>query len=130
MLFTGRLTADAEVRTVKGDRKLTSFTVALNQRYKTRSGEKKEKTAFVDCAYWVNPGLADYLTKGAVVEIAGWMEAQAYQSTKHGLQGRLHCTCDTIKLFSASVKPQEKPDKTVASSATEGKGGEDDDLPF
>jgi len=68
MQFTGRITADAEVRNVKNDKKVTAFTVAVNKRYKNKAGEKQEKTSFIRCAYWINPGLATYLTKGAIVD--------------------------------------------------------------
>jgi hypothetical protein len=64
MQFTGRLTADAEIRDVKNDKKVTAFTVAVNKRYKNKAGEKQEKTSFIRGAYWINPGLAIYLTKG------------------------------------------------------------------
>ncbi|MDB5088598.1 MAG: ssb 1 [Mucilaginibacter sp.] len=130
MLFTGRLTAKAEVNAVKGDKQVINFTVAINQRWKNKAGEKKEKTAFVDCAYWRNSGIAEYLTKGAVVEISGWMEAQGYQSKKDGIRARLTCTCDTIKLFSLTAKnEQEAGNKAVAGVAT-GAGVDEDDLPF
>ncbi|HVX00146.1 MAG TPA: single-stranded DNA-binding protein [Candidatus Babeliaceae bacterium] len=131
MLFTGRLTADAEVKAVKEDKQVINFTVAINQRWKNKAGEKKEKTAFIDCAYWRNSGVAEYLTKGAVVEISGWMEAQGYQSKKDGVRARLICTCDTIKLFSLTAKSNEptkgKEKKAVTAEAT---GKDEDDLPF
>jgi len=129
MLFTGRLTADAEVNTVKGDKSVTNFTVALNQRYKTKAGEKKEKSVFVDCAYWLNAKLAAYLTKGAIVEISGWVEAQAYQNKKDELRGRLNCTVSDINLFSTPQKGAETASQTEEKGAT-GKKAEDDDLPF
>ncbi|CAN5496621.1 hypothetical protein BH09BAC6_BH09BAC6_16210 [soil metagenome] len=129
MLFTGRLTANAEVKAVKGDKQVTNFTVAINERWKNKAGEKQEKTAFIECAYWRNAGLAEYLIKGAVVEIQGWMEAQAYQSQTKGLQSRLICTCDTIKLFSQAPKSEQPAEKkeTKAAAST---GKDDDDLPF
>jgi single-strand DNA-binding protein len=130
MQFTGRVTANAATRTVKEDKQVVNFTVAINQRWKTKDGEKKEKTAFVDCAYWRHAGLAEYLTKGAVVEIQGWMEAQAYQSTTHGLQARLSCTCDTIKLFTPAAKNQEQAKKEEAKPVTTGANPDEDDLPF
>ena len=129
MLFTGRLTANADVKAVKGDKQVINFTVAINQKWKNKAGEKKEKTAFVDCAYWRNSGIAEYLTKGAVVEISGWMEAQGYQSKKDGIRARLICTCDTIKLFSLTVKSESKVEKQETAPYTTGAGA-DDDLPF
>jgi single-strand DNA-binding protein len=151
MLFTGRLTADAEVKELKNDKKVTNFTVALNTKFKTKAGEKKEKTAFVDCAYWVNPGLALYLTKGAIVEINGWVNAEAYLSNKdQTAKSRLVCSVDKIKLFSTATiaaqtgaEPERTQDNITTKKAlpmynaadaveTTGMGGddEDDDLPF
>lgn len=131
MLFTGRLTANAEVNAVKGDKQVINFTVAINQKWKNKAGEKKEKTAFVDCAYWRNSGIAEYLTKGAVVEISGWMEAQGYQSKKDGIRARLICTCDTIKLFSLVANASDPTDSTEKRAVTAGANSKDeDDLPF
>ena len=42
MLFTGRLTAKAELKAVKGDKQVINFTVAINQKWKNKAGEKKE----------------------------------------------------------------------------------------
>jgi single-strand DNA-binding protein len=144
MLFTGRLTGNAAAKTVKDNKSLIEFTVALNQKWKNKAGEKKEKSVFVDCTYWRNTGLAEYLGKGAVVEISGWVEAEAYQSTTRGLQSRLVCTCDTIKLFSPMTSDSQTP--MVGEAVQAGAGGEaghltgapyptgtgadDDDLPF
>lgn len=132
MLFTGRITANAEVRTVRGDKQVTNFTVALNQRYKTKAGEKKEKTAFVNCSYWVNPGLAIYLTKGAIVEISGWVEAQTWENRDGKTQADLVCSVDTVHLWgSSNPKPaEEAKGKKADKKAAVGAGADDDDLPF
>jgi single-strand DNA-binding protein len=129
MLFTGRLTGKAEVKTVK-DKSLIHFTVAINEKWKNKAGEKKEKTVFVDCTYWRNTGLAEFLYKGSVVEILGWVEAQAYESQTKGLQSRLICTCDTIKLFSPVAKSADPAEGQAQKAVTADAGQDDDDLPF
>jgi len=132
MLFTGRLTSDAEVKELKNDRKkVTNFTVALNNKFKTKTGEKKEKTVFVDCAYWVNAGLAIYLTKGAIVEISGWVETEAYISKDKSAKARLVCSVDKIKLF-ASLSGAAKSDapKNGGTEASYTTGAVADYLPF
>jgi len=117
MLFTGRLTADAEVKELKNDKKVTNFVVALNTKFKTKVGDKKEKTAFVDCSYWVNPGLAIYLTKGAVVEVNGWVKAEAYLSNKdQTAKSRLVCSVDKIKLFSTVATATQTVEQTEEQS--------------
>ncbi|QEM06436.1 single-stranded DNA-binding protein [Mucilaginibacter rubeus] len=134
MLFTGRLTADAEVKELKNDKKVTNFTVALNTKFKTKAGDKKEKSVFVDCSYWVNPGLAIYLTKGAIVEINGWVEAEAYLSNKdQTAKSRLVCSVDKIKLFSSlssAPRTEAEPEKVENNPPYTTGAGADDDLPF
>ena len=130
MLFTGRLTADAEVRTVKNDRKVTGFTVAVNKRWKDKNGEKHEKTAFVECAYWINSGVAEYLKKGTVVEVTGWIEAQAWVNKDGDARGNLRCDVETLKLYGfQNARAEEKPKAKKKADAKAG-AGNDDDLPF
>jgi len=130
MQFTGRLIADAEVKDVKNDKKVTAFTVAVNKRYKNKAGEKQEKTAFIRCAYWTNPGLAIYLTKGAIVEINGLIEAEAWTDKTGKVQANLTCSVDTIKLYSTAGKavPAEGPKAEKVNAG--GTPPDDDDLPF
>lgn len=138
MQFTGRLTADAEVQTVNGDRKVTKFTVALNKRFKDRNGDKQEKTAFIRCAYWVNTGLAEYLTKGSVVEITGWVEAEAWLNKDDEPQAYLACNVDSIKLFGGNTNPAVEKGDGTSGKAKKGKekaavtagAPDEDDLPF
>ena len=128
MYFTGRLTADAAVRNVKGDRKVTGFNVAINDRFKTKDGEKREITTYVECSYWVNPGLAEYLKKGVIVEIAGRVEAQAWKNKDGEAQANLTCNVSTIKLLGKSnTNRLERQDTKSKVTST---GGDDDDLPF
>lgn len=149
MLFTGRLTANAEVTIVKGDKKVTNFTVALNHRYKSKDGKKHERSAFVDCAYWINPALAEYLVKGSIVEVSGWVDAQVWTDKTGKAHPRLACNVDNVKLFSSLPKSAnagtETGTKAKAKSNIEmidpvaaievsnditGGSDDDDDLPF
>ncbi|MES2111895.1 MAG: single-stranded DNA-binding protein [Bacteroidota bacterium] len=127
MYFTGRLTADAVVRNVKGDRKVTGFNVAINDRFKTKDGEKREITTYVECSYWVNPGLAEYLKKGGIVEIMGRVEARAWMKDGEPQAG-LSCNVSTIKLLGKSNTDRlERQDTKSKVTST---GGDEDDLPF
>lgn len=128
MYFTGRLTADAAVRNVKGDRKVTGFNVAINDRFKTKDGEKREITTFVECSYWVNPGLAEYLKKGVIVEIIGRMEARAWMNKEGEPQAGLACNVTTVKLLGRSNTNRLERQDTRSKVTTT--GIDEDDLPF
>ncbi|WP_262892785.1 hypothetical protein [Mucilaginibacter pankratovii] len=43
MLFTGRLTGNAEVKTVSENKSLINFIVAINQNGKTKQAKKRKK---------------------------------------------------------------------------------------
>jgi len=128
MYFTGRLTADAAVRNVKGDRKVTGFNVAINDRFKTKDGEKREIATYVECSYWINAGLAEYLKKGVIVEIAGRVEAQAWKNKEGEAQATLTCNVSAIKLLGKSNSSRlERQDTKSKITST---GIDEDDLPF
>ncbi len=69
MEITARLTGDAKVNTLKDERQVVNFNVAINDSYKTKdSSEVKKVATYFQCSYWINPGIAQYLKKGSLVE--------------------------------------------------------------
>jgi single-strand DNA-binding protein len=78
MEITGRVTADAIVRTLSDERQVVNFSVAVNDSYKAKNGERVTQTEFFDCSYWLGTGIAPYLTKGSVVELAGRVGVRAW----------------------------------------------------
>ena len=123
--LTGRLTADAKVNTVNGDRQVVNFSIAINDRYKTKSGETKENTRFVNCAYWKGIGIAAYLLKGGLVELAGRIDLNVWNDQHGKAKAVLTLNVNDIKLLSKSKKQdaakQEQPQPAAETQ---------DDLPF
>ena len=78
MTIIGRVTRDAEVRSLSNNKSVVSFSIAVNHDYKDKSGTKVTQTEFFDCAYWFATGIAQYLTKGSLVELAGRVSARAW----------------------------------------------------
>ena len=101
MEITGRLVADATVRNVADDRNVTNFRLAINRRYKS-SGEQKEETTYVDCAYWRNEALAPYLTKGLLVQLYGHMSTKPWVSRDGEPMASLNFHTNEITLLGAS----------------------------
>ena len=71
MNITGRLTRNAEVRTLSNEKQVVNFSVAVNDSYKNKQGERVEQTTYFDCAYWITANVARLLTKGTLVELTG-----------------------------------------------------------
>lgn len=58
MDITGRLTWDAQVYTTPKDKQVVNFSVAVNDRYRNKQGERIEQTTFFDCSYWLSSKVA------------------------------------------------------------------------
>lgn len=82
----GHLGKDCTVNTVNG-KNVINFTVAHSEKYKDASGIQKERTTWIDCAYWTDrTAVSPYLKKGTLVYIEGSPDVRAY-TTNDGKQG-------------------------------------------
>lgn len=76
--IVGNLGKDAIVNTVNG-RTVINFSVAHSEKFKDAQGQQKERTTWVECAYWTDrTAIAQYLVKGKTVYAEGAPEADAY----------------------------------------------------
>jgi single-strand DNA-binding protein len=109
MEIIGRVTADAQVKTVTNDRQVVNFAIAVNEYY-TANGERRKETTFYNCAYWLTPKVAQYLTKGSLVSLFGSLSTSSYIDMQGEAQAVLNFHVNNIKLVS-------RQKKTAAQSA-------------
>lgn len=82
----GNLGKDCVVNNVNG-KNVINFSVAHTERFKDSSGTQKDRTIWVECAYWTDKtGIAPYLKKGTQVYAEGTPDIRTYQ-TQDGRQG-------------------------------------------
>lgn len=114
--IAGNLTKTPELRTTPAGKKVTSFTVAVN--------EGKDKTEFVNCVAWEKTAevVAQYCQKGNRVALTGRLQTRKY-ADKNGVE---KYTTEVI------VNQFDLPPKTEgASSAPPTKEDTfDDEVPF
>lgn len=139
MDITGRLTGDAVVRTVSEGKQVVNFSVAVNDSYKAKNGERVTQTEFFDCSYWIGTGIAQYLTKGTIVELSGRVSARAWVDGDGNAKAGLNFHTSKITLHGGGAtadKPKAQQAAAAAPAATEVTGtqvnpdSEKDDLPF
>jgi single-strand DNA-binding protein len=127
MEIIGRLTADAKVNTLKDERKVVNFSIAINDSYRPKGcDERTQVTTYVQCAYWISASIAPYLSKGTLVELSGRISTDAWVNIGGEAKAALRFHVITIKLHG-------KPNRTAAERKPEGIAvgtGETDDLPF
>lgn len=82
----GNLGKDCVLNNVNG-KNVINFSVAHTERFKDAQGQQRDKTIWVECAYWTErTGIAPYLKKGTQVYVEGQPEVRTYQ-TQDGKQG-------------------------------------------
>jgi single-strand DNA-binding protein len=82
----GNLGKDGVINNVNG-KNVINFSVAHTEKFKDAQGVQKDKTIWVECAYWTDrTGIAPYLKKGTQVYAEGQPDIRNY-TTKEGTQG-------------------------------------------
>ncbi len=79
----GNLGKDCTVNTVN-NKTVINFSVAHTEKFKDSMGVQKDKTIWVECAYWTDrTAIAPYLKKGTQVYVEGSPDIRNY-TTKDG----------------------------------------------
>lgn len=82
----GNIGKDCVVNNVNG-KNVINFSVAHSEKFKDAQGQQKDKTIWVECAYWTDrTGISPYLKKGQQVYAEGTPDIRTY-TTKEGTQG-------------------------------------------
>lgn len=78
MQLIGNLGRDCTTNIVNG-KTVMNITVAHSEKFKDAQGNLKDKTVWVDCAYWSDrTGIAPYLKKGQQVYVEGTPDLRTY----------------------------------------------------
>jgi single-strand DNA-binding protein len=74
----GNLGKDCITNTVNG-KSVMNFNVAHTEKFRDQQGTQKDKTIWVECAYWSDrTAVAPYLKKGTQVYVEGTPEVRTY----------------------------------------------------
>ena len=114
VILSGRLGADAELRTTANGDSILKLNLATSKRWKDKDGNQQEKTEWHRVSKFGNgvEKLAQYLTKGSVIGVVGELRYGSYE--KDGVK---HYTTDVI---AEEIEFQSLRKTTDASSAPGG----------
>ncbi|HOZ79867.1 MAG TPA: single-stranded DNA-binding protein [Ferruginibacter sp.] len=95
----GNLGKDCIVKDING-KTVINFSVAHSEKYKDSQGNLKERTTWVECAYWTDrTAISPYLTKGTTVYAEGSPEADAYMNKENQAAATLRMRVQNIQLL-------------------------------
>lgn len=143
LMVIGHLGKDCITNTVSG-KSVINFSVAHSEKFKDAQGNQKEKTTWVECAYWTDrTAIAPYLKKGQLVYAEGAPEARSYPKNDGSTGVSLSIRVSSVQLLGGSSK--ENGGEMNQQSSYSGNNGSfakqnaaeagdnspiDDDLPF
>lgn len=144
--IVGNLGKDCIVKEVNG-KNVINFSVAHSERYKDAQGNQKERTTWVECAYWTDKtAVAQYLTKGKTVYAEGYPEADGYTNKDGQVAATLRMRVQNIQLLGGNSGDGQGQGSNQGQVSNQGHGtapvmrtqpqtsnshaAMDDDLPF
>jgi len=138
-ILLGNLTRAPELTQLTSGTALCKFSMAVNEKYKTKGGEDGENTLFIDVVAWgkLAEVCGQYLFKGGQCMVDGKLKLDIWDDKDGNKRSRIGLTAEKVvfigKPKSTDSEPESGPDgdNTVAKSELDGLGDDTDDkLPF
>ena len=138
VVLTGRLTADPELKTTSNGLSVTTFSIAVDRRY--RSGEERQ-TDFINIVAWRQSAefITKYFKKGSLIGIEGSIQTRRYQDKNGNNRTAFEVVVNNVQ-FVESKRDGAAPMSDTATPASFSNAdvndfadlgdATDDDLPF
>ena len=138
VVLTGRLTADPELKTTSNGLSVTTFSIAVDRRY--RSGEERQ-TDFINIVAWRQSAefITKYFKKGSLIGIEGSIQTRRYQDKNGNNRTACEVVVNNVQ-FVESKRDGAAPMSDTATPASFSNAdvndfadlgdATDDDLPF
>jgi single-strand DNA-binding protein len=137
VILVGRLGKDPEMRSIPNGTTVAKFTMATDERFTDKSGEKQERTEWHDIEAWDRLGeiCGQYLRKGSLVYIEGTIRTDTWDDKETGQKrSRKKIVAREMKML--DKKRDENGGGVYAGAARKGTSNtatqveEDDEVPF
>ncbi len=134
VVLTGRLTADPELKTTANGIPVTTFSIAVDRRY--RSGEERQ-TDFINIVAWRQSAefITKYFKKGNLIGIEGSIQTRRYQDKNGNNRTAFEVVASNVQFVESKRDSSAgAPEAASFSNADVNDfaeiGEADDDLPF
>ena len=121
VILVGNLGKDPEVRHLEGGVSVAHFTLATNEYYKDKQGNRVERTEWHNISAW--RGLADmadkYLKKGQQVYIEGKLRTRQYQDKDQQTRYITEIIADEISMLGGRPQGPGNTPETASAAVAE-----------
>ena len=129
VIAMGRLTKDPELRVTESGKSVTSFTVAVDNRF------DKEKTDFFDVIAWRQTAefVCKYFRKGSMIAIQGRLATRTWEDKNGNKRKAVEIVADNVSFCGGkneSAAPSNPMDIQPPSDDADYREIPEEDLPF
>lgn len=126
VILAGNLVRDPEIRYLPSGLSVTSFSIAVNSRYR-QNNEPKEEVSYFDIVVFGKMGenCAEYLSKGRPVLVEGRLRQRRWES-EGTRKSRIEVVASGVQFLGGGPRGQAAEGEQVAGTAPE----DQDDVPF
>ena len=122
VILVGRLGRDPQVKHLSGGKSVANFSIATDESYKDRNGERQKKTEWHNIVAWgaTAENVEKYLRKGSLVYVEGALNTRKWE--KDGQERTTtEVNASNIRFLDKAEKGAEREEKPEIT---------DDDIPF
>jgi len=108
IVLGGRLTADPELKSTQNGVAVTSFTVAVNRRFKSADGT--QEVDFVNCTAWRQAAelVCKYFKKGSSICVTGTLQNRKWTDKEGATRYATDVVCDEIYFVDSKADAERK----------------------
>jgi single-strand DNA-binding protein len=138
VLLIGNLTRDPQLSYLPSQTAVVDFGLAVNRRWKSKDGQSRESTCFVDCRAFAGQAetINKYMTKGRPIFVEGRLDYDTWTAQDGTKRSKHRVTVENFQFLGGNAGPKAGPDydtssgQDIADAGTRQVGGPDDDIPF
>ncbi len=101
VMLIGNLTRDPELKYTPGNQAVCEVGLAVNRKYRTKEGEEREETTFVDCEAWGKQAeiIKQYMTKGRPLFIEGRLKLDTWEDKEGGKRSKMRVVIENFQFL-------------------------------
>jgi len=128
VMLIGNLTRDPELRYTPSGVAVVNLRLAVNRRYKDRTGELKEDTCFINVVAWDKQAEVcnQYLSKGRPVFIEGRLQTRSWENSEGQKRSVVEVRAERIQFLGSRQTTAKVKESSIDEPSKESEGSSQD----
>lgn len=119
VLLIGNLTKDPELRYTPSGAAVANLRLAVNRKFKDRTGELKEEACFLTVIVWDKQAQAchQYLRKGRSVFVEGYLQSRSWETADGQKRNAMDVRAERVQFLAGKADTSEGADAVTGAGA-------------